>query len=31
MDQVQLWLPSHEVQRPNRDFLAERFERFRAA
>ena len=31
MDQVTLWLPRSQEQRPNREFLAERFERFRAA
>lgn len=31
MDQVSLWLPSSDVQKPNREFLAERFERFQAA
>jgi putative restriction endonuclease len=31
MDKVELWLPRNEGQRPNREFLAERFERFRAA
>lgn len=31
MDKVELWVPSNEAQRPNRDFLAERFERFHAA
>jgi putative restriction endonuclease len=31
MNQVALWLPATEAQRPNRDFLAERFDRFSAA
>ena len=31
MDQVSLWLPKQESQHPNKEFLAERFERFRAA
>jgi putative restriction endonuclease len=31
MDQVALWLPRSEAQRPNREFLAERFSRFQAA
>jgi putative restriction endonuclease len=31
MDRVSLWLPRSDVQKPNREFLAERFERFRAA
>jgi len=31
MDKAGLWLPGKEEQQPNREFLAERFERFRAA
>lgn len=31
MNHVSLWLPRSEPQKPNREFLAERFERFRAA
>ena len=31
MDGAGLWLPSSEGQQPNREFLAERYERFRAA
>lgn len=31
MDQVSLWLPRHDVEKPNREFLAVRFDRFKAA
>jgi putative restriction endonuclease len=31
MDRAELWVPGREGQRPNREFLAERFGRFRAA
>ena len=31
MDRKELWVPGREEQRPNREFLAERFGRFRAA
>jgi putative restriction endonuclease len=31
MDRAGLWLPARKEQQPNREFLAERFGRFRAA
>ena len=31
MDKAGLWLPDRKEQLPNREFLAERFDRFRAA
>jgi hypothetical protein len=31
LDRAELWVPGREGQRPNREFLAERFDRFQAA